>query len=139
DVVMMLRVQLERQETSLFPSTREYFKRYGLTAARLARARPEAVVMHPGPMNRGVEIASDVADSDRSLILEQVSNGVAIRMAVLYLLLPGPAWGGEAAGGSPPLGGPPAAAQGRPGRGPRRRPRRRLRCPPRGRPGGGVR
>jgi aspartate carbamoyltransferase catalytic subunit len=96
DVVMMLRVQLERQETSLFPSSREYFKRYGLTAARLARARPEAVVMHPGPMNRGVEIASDVADSPRSLILEQVSNGVAIRMAVLYLLLTGRTWEGEA-------------------------------------------
>ena len=97
DVVMMLRMQLERQGTSLFPSTREYFKRYGLTAARLSRARPEAVVMHPGPMNRGVEIASDVADSDRSLILEQVSNGVAVRMAVLYLLLTGHAWEGDAA------------------------------------------
>jgi aspartate carbamoyltransferase catalytic subunit len=96
DVVMMLRVQLERQEASLFPSSREYFKRYGLTASRLARARPEAVVMHPGPMNRGVEIASDVADSPRSLILEQVSNGVAIRMAVLYLLLTGRTWEGEA-------------------------------------------
>jgi len=97
DVVMMLRMQLERQGSSLFPSTREYFKRYGLTAERLARARPEAVVMHPGPMNRGVEIASDVADSDRSLILEQVSNGVAVRMSVLYLLLTGHGWEGEAA------------------------------------------
>ena len=95
DVVMMLRIQLERQGTSLFPSAREYFKRYGLTAARLARARPEAIVMHPGPMNRGVEIASDVADSPRSVILEQVSNGVAVRMAVLYLLATGRPWEGE--------------------------------------------
>jgi aspartate carbamoyltransferase catalytic subunit len=96
DVVMMLRMQLERQGASFFPSTREYFKRYGLTSERLARARPDAVVMHPGPMNRGVEIASDVADSGRSLILEQVSNGVAVRMAVLYLLLTGHAWEGDA-------------------------------------------
>jgi len=95
EVVMMLRMQLERQGTSLFPSGREYFKRYGLTASRLARASPEAVVMHPGPMNRGVEIASDVADSPRSLILEQVSNGVAVRMAVIYLLLTGHPWEGE--------------------------------------------
>jgi aspartate carbamoyltransferase catalytic subunit len=95
DVVMMLRIQLERQGTSLFPSSREYFKRYGLTAARLSRARPEAIVMHPGPMNRGVEIASDVADSPRSVILEQVSNGVAVRMAVLYLLATGRPWEGE--------------------------------------------
>jgi aspartate carbamoyltransferase catalytic subunit len=97
DIVMMLRMQLERQGESLFPSTREYFKRYGLTAERLSRARPEAVVMHPGPMNRGVEISSEVADSDRSLILQQVSNGVAVRMAVLYLLLTGHAWEGETA------------------------------------------
>jgi aspartate carbamoyltransferase catalytic subunit len=96
DVVMMLRMQLERQGSSFFPSTREYFKRYGLTAARLARARPHAIVMHPGPMNRGVEISSEVADSPRSLILEQVANGVAVRMAVLYLLLTGHAWEGEA-------------------------------------------
>jgi aspartate carbamoyltransferase catalytic subunit len=96
DVVMMLRMQLERQGASLYPSSREYFKRYGLTTGRLARARPEAVVMHPGPMNRGVEISSDVADSPRSLILEQVANGVAVRMAVLYLLLTGHGWeGGE--------------------------------------------
>jgi aspartate carbamoyltransferase catalytic subunit len=96
DVVMMLRMQLERQGASLYPSSREYFKRYGLTTGRLARARPEAVVMHPGPMNRGVEISSDVADSPRSLILEQVANGVAVRMAVLSLLLTGHGWeGGE--------------------------------------------
>jgi aspartate carbamoyltransferase catalytic subunit len=95
DVVMMLRMQLERQGTSLFPSSREYFKRYGLTLSRLARAKPGAIVMHPGPMNRGVEIASDVADSPRSVILAQVANGVAIRMAVLYLLATGRAWEGE--------------------------------------------
>jgi len=95
DVVMMLRMQLERQGASFFPSSREYFKRYGLTASRLALARPEAVVMHPGPMNRGVEISSEVADSPRSLILEQVSNGVAVRMAVLYLLLTGRPWEGS--------------------------------------------
>jgi aspartate carbamoyltransferase catalytic subunit len=96
DVVMMLRMQLERQGSSYFPSTREYFKRYGLTAARLARAGAHAVVMHPGPMNRGVEISSEVADSPRSLILDQVANGVAVRMAVLYLLLTGRPWEGEA-------------------------------------------
>jgi aspartate carbamoyltransferase catalytic subunit len=95
DVVMMLRMQLERQGMSVFPSAREYFKRYGLTASRLARAKPEAIVMHPGPMNRGVEIASDVADSPRSVILDQVSNGVAVRMAVLYLLATGRGWEGE--------------------------------------------
>jgi aspartate carbamoyltransferase catalytic subunit len=96
DVVMMLRMQLERQGKSLFPSIREYFRLYGLDAKRLAKARPGAIVMHPGPMNRGVEIASDVADSERSVILDQVSNGVAVRMAVLYLLLGGHPWEGEA-------------------------------------------
>jgi aspartate carbamoyltransferase catalytic subunit len=96
DVVMMLRMQLERQGSALYPSTREYFRRYGLSAQRLRRARPEAIVMHPGPMNRGVEIASDVADSGRSVILDQVSNGVAVRMAVLYLLVGGHPWEAEA-------------------------------------------
>jgi aspartate carbamoyltransferase catalytic subunit len=95
DVVMMLRMQLERQGTPLFPSVREYFRLYGLDARRLGLARPEAIVMHPGPMNRGVEISSEVADSPRSVILEQVSNGVAVRMAVLYLLLGGHPWEGE--------------------------------------------
>ena len=95
DVVMMLRMQIERQGGSRFPSSREYFRRYGLTKERLARARPNAIVMHPGPMNRGVEIASDVADSERSVILDQVANGVAVRMAVLYLLLQGHRWEGE--------------------------------------------
>jgi aspartate carbamoyltransferase catalytic subunit len=97
-VVMMLRMQLERQRRSLFPSTREYFARYGLTAERLRRASPDAIVMHPGPMNRGVEIASDVADSPRSVILDQVANGVPVRMAVLYLLLAGRPWEGEREG-----------------------------------------
>jgi aspartate carbamoyltransferase catalytic subunit len=86
DVVMMLRVQLERQRGGFFPSLREYFNLYGLTRERLGLAKPEAIVMHPGPMNRGVEIASDVADGPFSVILEQVANGVAVRMAVLYLL-----------------------------------------------------
>jgi aspartate carbamoyltransferase catalytic subunit len=96
DVVMMLRMQLERQGTSLFPSVREYFRLYGLDSKRLKKAKPEAIVMHPGPMNRGVEISSEVADSDRSVILDQVGNGVAVRMAVLYLLLGGHPWEGEA-------------------------------------------
>jgi aspartate carbamoyltransferase catalytic subunit len=96
DVVMMLRMQLERQGSALYPSAREYFRRYGLSAERLRRARPEAIVMHPGPMNRGVEIASDVADSGRSVILDQVANGVAVRMAVLYLLVGGHPWEAEA-------------------------------------------
>ena len=96
DVVMMLRMQLERQGTSLFPSVREYFRLYGLDSKRLKKARPKAIVMHPGPMNRGVEISSEVADSDRSVILDQVGNGVAVRMAVLYLLLGGHPWEGEA-------------------------------------------
>ena len=86
DVVMMLRVQLERQKQSLAPSTREYFRRFALTPERLRRAAEDVIVMHPGPMNRGVEIASAVADGPYSVILEQVANGVAVRMAVLYLL-----------------------------------------------------
>ena len=86
DVVMLLRVQFERMHGRYFPSVREYFEMFGITAERLRRAGPDAIVMHPGPMNRGVEIASDVADGPGSVILEQVANGVAIRMAVLYLL-----------------------------------------------------
>jgi aspartate carbamoyltransferase catalytic subunit len=86
DVVMMLRVQHERMKGLYFPSVREYFNLYGLTPARLQRAAPDAIVMHPGPMNRGVEIDSDVADGPWSVILDQVANGVAVRMAVLYLL-----------------------------------------------------
>ncbi len=86
DVVMMLRVQLERQGRGLFPSVREYYRLFALTPERLKRAAGDAIVMHPGPMNRGTEISSLVADGDQSVILEQVANGVAVRMAVLYLL-----------------------------------------------------
>jgi aspartate carbamoyltransferase catalytic subunit len=86
DVVMMLRVQLERMAANYFPSAREYFRLYGLTVKRLSRAKPDVILMHPGPMNRGVEIESAVADGPYSVILDQVSNGVAVRMAVLYLL-----------------------------------------------------
>jgi aspartate carbamoyltransferase catalytic subunit len=86
DVVMMLRIQLERQGRMAFPSTREYFRLFGLTPERLERASDDVIVMHPGPMNRGVEISSAVADGPTSVILEQVANGVAVRMAVLYLL-----------------------------------------------------
>jgi aspartate carbamoyltransferase catalytic subunit len=89
DVVMMLRVQQERMTAAYFPSVREYSRRYGLDAARMSRLPDHAIVMHPGPMNRGVEIAADVADSARSTIVEQVANGVTTRMAVLYLLLGG--------------------------------------------------
>jgi aspartate carbamoyltransferase catalytic subunit len=89
DVVMMLRVQQERMNAAYFPSVREYSRRYGLDAARMGMLPGHAVVMHPGPMNRGVEIAAEVADSARSTIVEQVANGVSVRMAVLYLLLGG--------------------------------------------------
>jgi aspartate carbamoyltransferase catalytic subunit len=86
DVVMALRIQRERMASGLLPSLREYAARYGLTRERLALARPEALVMHPGPMNEGVEIAPDVAAGSQSVITDQVTNGVAVRMAVLYLL-----------------------------------------------------
>jgi aspartate carbamoyltransferase catalytic subunit len=89
DVVMMLRVQLERMSGYFLPSLREYFHVFGLTAERVRLARPDVIIMHPGPMNRGVEIASDVADGPYSVILHQVANGVAVRMAVLYLLAGG--------------------------------------------------
>jgi aspartate carbamoyltransferase catalytic subunit len=86
DVIMMLRIQLERQGRMAFPSIREYFELFGLTTARLAGAAEDVIIMHPGPMNRGVEIASEVADGPYSVILEQVTHGVSVRMAVLYLL-----------------------------------------------------
>ena len=86
DVVMMLRIQMERQDRGFFPSTLEYARYWGLTTERLCLAKKDAIVMHPGPMNRGVEIVSEIADSPRSVILEQVTNGLAVRMAVLYLL-----------------------------------------------------
>jgi len=89
DVVMMLRIQLERQKQGMFPSLTEYYQHYGLTEERLKLAAKDVIVMHPGPMNRGVEIASEVADGPYSVILDQVENGVSVRMAVLYLLLGG--------------------------------------------------
>ncbi|MFI0349752.1 aspartate carbamoyltransferase catalytic subunit [Actinomadura sp. 9N407] len=97
DVVMMLRVQAERMSAAYFPTVREYSRRYGLDGDRMAQLPEHAIVMHPGPMNRGVEIAAGVADSPRSTIVEQVANGVSARMAVLYLLLGGsePAFGKE--------------------------------------------
>ena len=87
DVIMMLRVQFERMSESFFPSVREYFRYYGLSRERASRAKTGAIIMHPGPINRGVEIASDVADGPYSVILDQVSAGVSVRMAILYLLL----------------------------------------------------
>jgi aspartate carbamoyltransferase catalytic subunit len=89
DVVMLLRIQLERMQGGFFPSLREYFRTFGMTEERIRLARPDVIIMHPGPINRGVEIASEVADGPYSVILEQVANGVAVRMAVLYLLAGG--------------------------------------------------
>ena len=89
DVIMLLRIQLERMEGAYFPSLREYFRVFGMTESRMLLARPDVMIMHPGPMNRGVEIASEVADGPYSVILDQVANGVAVRMAVLYLLAGG--------------------------------------------------
>lgn len=89
DAVMMLRIQLERMQGHFFPSLREYFLLFGLTEQRLKLAKPECLVMHPGPINRGVEISSEVADGPQSVILEQVANGIAVRMAVLFLLAGG--------------------------------------------------
>jgi aspartate carbamoyltransferase catalytic subunit len=86
DVVMMLRIQLERQGRTAFPSIKEYFQLFGLTTRRLEAAKDDVIIMHPGPMNRGVEIASEVADGPYSVILEQVAHGVSVRMAILYLL-----------------------------------------------------
>jgi aspartate carbamoyltransferase catalytic subunit len=89
DVIMMLRVQFERMNESFFPSVREYSRYYGLNRPRVEQAKPDVIIMHPGPINRGVEIATDVADGPYSVILDQVSAGVAVRMAILYLLLGG--------------------------------------------------
>lgn len=86
DVIMMLRIQKERQKSFLFPTSREYANVYGLSKARLKNAKPDVLIMHPGPVNRGVEIAPDVADGPFSIILDQVTNGVAVRMALLYLV-----------------------------------------------------
>ncbi len=87
DVVMMLRLQKERMNSSLLPSESEYFKCFGLTGEKLRLAKPDAIVLHPGPINRGVEIESVVADGEQSVILQQVSNGVAIRMAVMAMAM----------------------------------------------------
>ena len=89
DVVIILRIQLERQKRFLFPSLREYANFFGITKEMVKLSKPNAIIMHPGPMNRGVEIMSNVADSGRSVILDQVTNGVAVRMAILYLLIGG--------------------------------------------------
>ena len=89
DIIHLLRIQHERQRKTMFPSLNEYTTLFGLNKARLARTKPDALIMHPGPVNRGVEIDSDIADSSRSPILEQVTNGIAVRMACLYLLLTG--------------------------------------------------
>lgn len=89
DVIMLLRIQLERQSRVLFPGVREYASFFGLSQQRLQLAQDEVMIMHPGPLNRGVEISSEVADGPRSVILDQVSNGVAVRMALLYLLIGG--------------------------------------------------
>ncbi|MCR2785689.1 MULTISPECIES: aspartate carbamoyltransferase catalytic subunit [unclassified Microbacterium] len=89
DALMMLRIQLERMNAAYFPTEREYSRRWGLDAARVGRLSADSIVMHPGPMNRGLEISADAADSPRSTVLEQVTNGVSVRMAALYLLLAG--------------------------------------------------
>jgi aspartate carbamoyltransferase catalytic subunit len=89
DVIMMLRLQQERMDGQLIPSEQEYFNRYGLTDDKLQFAREDAIVMHPGPINRGLEIASSVADSSRSLILNQVTNGIAVRMSIMAKLMGG--------------------------------------------------
>lgn len=86
DVINVLRIQLERQQSGLFPTLREYARTFGITPERLADAKPGAIIMHPGPINRGIELSTDVADGERSVILDQVTNGIAVRMAVLYLL-----------------------------------------------------
>jgi len=90
DIIMVLRLQVERQEKGLIPSLREYSQLYGLTLKRLEQAKPDVLIMHPGPINRGIEIAPEVAEGPYSLILDQVANGVALRMALLYLLTGGP-------------------------------------------------
>jgi len=89
DVIYLLRIQLERQKQSMFPSIREYSARYGLDSRRLGMAKKGTLIMHPGPMNRGIEISAEVADSAGSLVTEQVASGVAVRMAILYLLIGG--------------------------------------------------
>jgi aspartate carbamoyltransferase catalytic subunit len=89
DVIMMLRIQRERMDGQLIPSEQEYFNRYGLTQEKLRYARDDAIVMHPGPINRGLEISSSVADGERSVILDQVTNGIAVRMSIMAKLMGG--------------------------------------------------
>ncbi|HCY18584.1 MAG TPA: aspartate carbamoyltransferase, partial [Deltaproteobacteria bacterium] len=89
DVIMMLRIQLERHEVPLFPTIREYSRLFGLDSKKLETAKKDVVILHPGPINRGVEISPEIADGPYSLILDQVKNGVAVRMALFYLLLGG--------------------------------------------------
>ena len=89
DVIIMLRIQLERQKTAYFPSLREYSRRYGLNRDIFSLAKEDAVIMHPGPINRGVELTDELADCEQSLVLRQVESGVAVRMALLYLLAGG--------------------------------------------------
>jgi aspartate carbamoyltransferase catalytic subunit len=89
DVIMMLRIQRERMDGQLIPSEQEYFNRYGLTQDKLRHARDDAIVMHPGPINRGLEISSSVADGERSVILDQVTNGIAVRMSIMAKLMGG--------------------------------------------------
>ncbi len=105
DVVMVLRLQLERQKKGLFPTIREYARLFGVNRERLKLAADDFILMHPGPMNRGVEISSDVADADYSVIVDQVTNGVAVRMALLYLLMGGAGADGQAPGGGNPAPG----------------------------------
>lgn len=121
DVVMMLRVQQERMNAAYFPTVREYSRRYGLNGQRMRRMPDEAIVMHPGPMNRGVEIAAEVADSRRSTIVEQVANGVTVRMAVLYLLLGGSQSAIGSAGSKEPGSNEPGSKAGSRSAGPRER------------------
>jgi aspartate carbamoyltransferase catalytic subunit len=94
DVIIMLRLQKERMQGALLPSEHEYFRCYGLTEKRLTLAKPDVLVMHPGPINRGVEIDSRVADGPHSIILEQVTNGIAVRMAIMSITLGNHAWAG---------------------------------------------
>ena len=100
DILNLLRIQHERQRKTMFPSLSEYTSQFGLTKARLALTKPDALIMHPGPVNRGVEIDSEIADSKRSLILDQVTNGLAVRMAALFLVSGGQGPQGVAAGSS---------------------------------------
>jgi aspartate carbamoyltransferase catalytic subunit len=121
DAIMMLRVQRERMSSAgggFFPSPLEYHRRYGLDGARLRALPGHAIVMHPGPMNRGLEISAEAADSPRSVVVEQVANGVSVRMAVLYLLLAGEEMATPAEAGAAPAAAPGSAPAAAPAAGP---------------------